>query len=213
MQVPPEQLSVQFGSHRSGGEGDRTVEALRDNGAALWWLLAKLWAATRVNPEQASKVRMWSRPGAYTGKAAAVGGKQPKSAPTRSTGVMGAARREGHLEQRGRPGQWCEVATRNDAQSVGPAGSRRGSYYRGSRVMLVEGRDLTLGCGRRRRSNGEWRKPRTSIWLRETPELAVRRREGVQAARVAPPTTAWHRGRRRETCRRAGCGKAARPVR
>jgi hypothetical protein len=61
-----------------------------------------------------------------TGKAARMG-KQSTSAPVRSAGVVGTARRKSGSGNRGRP-VWCEGSGLNVAEGGGSDGSRTGSY-------------------------------------------------------------------------------------
>ncbi len=103
MKVPPEQLSVRLGSDPSGAMEQSIMskpwEQMSTSGG-----LATVRAVTRVNPEQASKVksRRPTRLGNGEGRRAA--GKQPMQAPValRRGNGDGTCRRP--LSQRGRPG-------------------------------------------------------------------------------------------------------------
>jgi hypothetical protein len=89
---------------------------------------AKPWAATRVNPEQASKGEtrvpiLLHRGEGYTDE------RDPRRALVRPAGVMGAARGEGHWINVGDPST-RGVATLDAGMAGGGDGSRRGLWYR-----------------------------------------------------------------------------------
>ena len=60
-------------------------------------------AVMRVNPEQASKGKLWTPTQAKDGEGGAVWGSSRQTHPNRSTGVMGTARRDRGARKRGRP--------------------------------------------------------------------------------------------------------------
>ena len=72
-------------------------------------------------------------------------GKRATRAPTGSAGVLGGGMYgRGDWTQHGKPCRWrgTRQPTAREGQ-VGPTGWRRGPQYQGSRVMPVEGRDLS----------------------------------------------------------------------
>ena len=72
-------------------------------------------------------------------------GKRATRAPTGSAGVLGGGMDgRGDWTQHGKPCRWrgTRQPTAREGQ-VGPTGWRRGPQYQGSRVMPVEGRDLS----------------------------------------------------------------------
>src|SRR5271167_1239695 len=60
-------------------------------------------AVMRVNPEQASKGKLWTPTQPKDGEGGAVWGSSRQTHPNRSTGVMGTARRDRGARKRGRP--------------------------------------------------------------------------------------------------------------
>src|SRR6266446_4944144 len=127
---------------------------------------ASVQAATRVNVEQASKRTMCR--------------------PTR----IG----EESVRNTGSPKAWSAVTNRKPVRDrLGALGWRRGSYYRGSRVTPVEGRDLSSRQTQYVVKDLEIGKPINSNKCSEAADGVTR--EGVKS------------------CPRAGCGKSACPVR
>src|SRR6266481_7305580 len=80
-----------------------------------------------------------------------------RQAPVRSTGVVSTACREGDLGNWGRSGtgggRTSDIIYKDDGQ----AGSRRGSQYRGGRVIPAEGRALTSDVLLKEERRGDWR--------------------------------------------------------
>lgn len=101
MKVPPEQLTIWFGSHLDGDASNCVVEA--PGTMAVKGGLATSWAATRVNPEQAPKVQSWTPTHLRYGEGHSVRGRNRHAHSTRSTGVVGVAREEGCLGNVGGP--------------------------------------------------------------------------------------------------------------
>lgn len=90
VKVPPEELSVRLGSYPGDGMGDlpskpRGKEPMRDR-------LASVRAATRVKPEQASKVQMGATSRRPNGEVRRGASEQPTDEAHLLPGVMGAAR-------------------------------------------------------------------------------------------------------------------------
>ena len=102
MKVSPEQLSVQFGSYPDEGRGNPTARSSGDNDPRKAGL-ANLRAATCSESRAGSESTVVTPTRPLRGEGRRIAGKQPMSAPVMVTGVMGAARREGSLRQRGRP--------------------------------------------------------------------------------------------------------------
>jgi hypothetical protein len=143
---------VRFDSWRAAGPGNRTCRSLATKSTKGGRAIRR--AVTRVKSEQAPKAAMWTPTRRETGEGRTnreepgAGARQHDNhrAPNRSTGVVGTARRKGNQRNWGRLGMAAESRTANAAgKGSGLSGSRRGSRYRGSRVMPVEGRTLTSG--------------------------------------------------------------------
>src|SRR5262245_26295682 len=106
---------------------------------------ASVQAVTRVNAEQASK-RTMRRPTRlpYRGRLTRLG---ELSEVVRPIAVPGYWRQHVHKESArntGNPKAWSAMTNRTPARDrPGALGRRRGSQYRGSRVMPGEGRDLS----------------------------------------------------------------------
>jgi hypothetical protein len=79
VQVPPEHVSVQLGSYPGGESGQPPLLKPRRHKVHKV-RRASLWAVTRVNPEQASKVRDVDADSALTGGRPPRGGEAPTHA-------------------------------------------------------------------------------------------------------------------------------------
>ena len=101
MRVPPEQWTVQLGSHPGGERSDPAVEAPGTMAASGG--LAKPRAVTRVNPEQASKVQSRTPTRLIFGEGCHARGRSRQAHPSQSAGVVGMARGEGYLGNVGGP--------------------------------------------------------------------------------------------------------------
>ena len=100
-----------------------------------------MWAATRVNVEQASKRATRGPTRRITGKADT--GREASDARTGRPrrGSDGGTHGRGGRWQHGKPCRWRGTRQPEPREGqAGPAGWRRGLYYRGSRVTPVEGR-------------------------------------------------------------------------
>ena len=104
MKVSPEQLSVQFGSYPDDGRGNPARRSSGDNGSQLV-SLANLRAATRSESRAGSESTVVTPTRQLRGEGRRIARKQPTGALVMVTGVVGAARRDGSLRQRGRPGR------------------------------------------------------------------------------------------------------------
>ena len=123
-------------------------------------------------------------------------GKRATRAPTGSAGVLGGGMYgRGDWTQHGKPCRWrgTRQPTAREGQ-VGPAGWRRGPQYQGSRVMPMEGRDLSS-----RAAHDGGRDMRTGESL-------------TASERVQRLQTALH-ARRHDLVREPDAGKSACPVR
>lgn len=158
--------------------GDRRRTAVRQ---------ASRWAVTRVNPEQASKVRDVDADSALTGGRPPRSGEAPTDAATAATGVVGTARQDGFLMQRGKPA--CDERSRRSTplRGGGRRGCRGGSQYQGSGVMAVEGRGLTSGCFLQSQGCGDWREPGDSREHSAAAAEAVREGEAGAGVPVRSP--------------------------
>jgi hypothetical protein len=90
---------------------------------------AKLRAVTRVNPEQAPKVKMWMPILPNRGEGRRASGKNRSEHRLWSTGVVGTARNESLLGNVGDSLSGRQVATANVGMAGGPGECRRGSWY------------------------------------------------------------------------------------
>ena len=90
-------------------------------------------------------------------------GKRATRAPVRSAGVVAAACMEGGSGRNaGSPAGGVARANRRPVRArSGRTGWRRGSYYRGGRVMLAEGRSFRWRGWRKRAGSREWLTPIT----------------------------------------------------
>ena len=90
MKVQPKELSVHLGSYPSIWEGDRPDEAPGTEGPLSG--SASVRAATRVKPEQASKIEMREPSHLSDGEGRRSPSEQPTGDDELPAGVMGAAR-------------------------------------------------------------------------------------------------------------------------
>jgi len=104
MRDPSEHLSVQFGSYPDGGWGNPTRRSSGDK-SRPWADRANLRAATCSESRAGSESTVVTPTRHHRGEGRRIAGKKPTRAPVMVTGVLGAARREGSLTQRGRPGR------------------------------------------------------------------------------------------------------------
>jgi hypothetical protein len=145
MEVPHEQLSVQFDSDPWGGWGDPPVLSDGDKGPRVVVAEHTRGLQRAVNPEQASKVHMRSPTRHQRGEGRCVPAKQPTDAVGTDAGVMGAAREEGSLgnvgDPEGRAGS--QLATARPVPVPPGVGEAHGTEETGE--SPAEGRSLTSG--------------------------------------------------------------------
>ena len=136
--------SAPAGSNRSSYGGNEIAEAFGKR-VTKYGDGASVQAVTRVNAEQASKrtMRRPTRQG-YRGRLTRLRGMSEARHPAAAPGQW---RQHVHKESErntGDPKAWTGMTNRMPVRDrPGALGSRRGSWYRGSRVMPVEGRDLS----------------------------------------------------------------------
>jgi hypothetical protein len=114
-----------------------------------------LQAVTRVKPEQASKVKLWMPTRLLTGEGRANGEETDKHL-FGPPGYWAQHARKVIWVIGGDPG-WWRLHFQRRRQGDGQSGSRRGSQYRGSRVMPAEGRALTSDVLLKKERRGDWR--------------------------------------------------------
>ena len=161
---PARKLVAPSGSYRSGGGGDKAVEAFEKSGP-LWRFGEQ--AGRNVSERRASPetTRCGSRPGCYTGKAAVLGDRG--NHPSRRDkflgfhrGIGGGMPVQGDPTQHGKPRRWGRVTlNRQPARArSGRARWRRGPYERGTRVTPGEQRGLSSrSTSQGARQPGDWR--------------------------------------------------------
>ena len=109
--------TVHHGSHPNASHRQRREAKLRGQQAASGGP-ANPQAATRVNPEQASKVKLWAPTCPDNGEGRSTSGKQQLSAPAWSTGVVGVACKEGETRNVGGP-SGCGLVACNTSRGGG----------------------------------------------------------------------------------------------
>ena len=102
VKVLSEQLSIQFGSYPGGGRGQLRQSKPWGQSSALGGV-ATVWAATRVNPEQASKVKSRMLTRLRYGEGRWVVGKRSIKAPAAILRGSGSGTYGRLIGQRGRP--------------------------------------------------------------------------------------------------------------
>ena len=109
---------------------------------------AKPRAVTRVNLEQASKVKMRAPIRLNDGEGRSGERSKPRRAALRLAGVVRTARGEGLLRNVGGPlDRWGrQVATANAGEAGEPGRESERPMVPMKLVMTVEGRGLTSGC-------------------------------------------------------------------
>ncbi len=104
LKVLPMQLTVRHGSYPDACDRQRSRAKLREQQAALGGP-ASPQAATRVNPEQASKGKSWTPTRLKYGEGRRASGKQPSHAPAVVHRGSGSGMRTRMSGQRGRSGR------------------------------------------------------------------------------------------------------------
>jgi hypothetical protein len=137
MRVLPKQLPVQLGSYPSGEWEQSRQSKPRGQLSALGGL-ASSRAVTRVNPEQASKVKLLTPTCRLSGEGRCAWGKQLARAPLAVAGVVGTAREQGSCRNVGGPrrargrgpqhcfGQWPARASERFIVPMTPGNAGRG---------------------------------------------------------------------------------------
>jgi hypothetical protein len=145
MQVPHEQLSVQFDSYPWGGWGNPPVLSDGDKGPRVVVSEQTRGLQRAVNPEQASKVRMRSPTRHQRGEGRCVLAKQPTDAVGTGAGVMGAAREEGSAGNVGDPEGEAGSRLATALRVLVPPGVGEAHGTEETGESPAEGRGLTSG--------------------------------------------------------------------
>ena len=162
--IPARQLVAPAGSYRSGGGGDKAVEAFETTGRLGG--SASRRAATQVNAVQAPKrADVGADPVTIRGRPPSLetGGDHPSRRDTLQgshRGMGGGMPAHGDPTQHGKPRRWGRVTPdRQPARArSGRSRWRRGPYERGARVTPGEQRGLSSrSTSQGARQPGDWR--------------------------------------------------------
>ena len=155
MKVPPEQLSVQFGSYPDGGRGNPARRSSGDKGSP-WADRANLWAATRSESRAGSESTVVAPTCRIRGEGRSIARKQPTRALAVATGVLGSGTQGRYSDATWEARNGCGIATRNGAvgcrsgrdserpivpRKPGNAGGGKGPHFR---VLLNKTRTRRL---------------------------------------------------------------------
>ena len=152
MRVPPEQLSVQFGSYPDGGRGNPASRSSGDKGSP-WADRANLWAATRSESRAGSESTVVTPTCRMRREGRSIARKQPTGALAVVAGVLGSGTQGRYSDATWEARNGCGVATCN-----GTVGCRSG---RDSERPIVPRRPGNAGGGKgpHFRRNGRGRVP------------------------------------------------------